>query len=240
MSAVRKAVLIFTGTCLLLLVLIVIIIIFVPEPEKTETAEVTPTVSPTAEVTPTVSPTPVATSISPPSTFTPQSLELLSAFHELLKFKDEPWFHVFCYSRNGPAVGWSEHVKSMDIRTLYDAGIAPGDLWGMGLEYCMNQGMETDDIRYWLRQMNPDWVNYRPIPDPKPVFAAPERPYQAISERLGTCIWNNPDLHSLLPEAIEASNNAADMGVFLEVVLDGSQDRSTLDGALNILVHCPR
>ena len=56
--------------------------------EKTETAEVTPTVSPTAEATPTVSPTPVATSISPPSTLTPQSLELLSAFHELLKFKD--------------------------------------------------------------------------------------------------------------------------------------------------------
>jgi hypothetical protein len=165
---------------------------------------------------------------------------LLSAFHELLKFKDEPWFHVFCYSSNGAAVGWSEYVKGMDSGTLQDTGIVPGELWGMGLEYCMNQGMETDDIRYLLRQMNPDWVNHRPIPDPKPVFAAPERPYRDISERLGTCIWNNPDLHWLLPDAIEVSNNAEDMGEFLEVVLDGSQDRSTLDGALNILVHCPR
>ena len=188
---------------------------------------------------PTLALAPTTTEISPTS-FSDEALDLRSVFQELIKFKDEPWFHVYCYSLNGPAARWAEYVKNMDSGTFHETGIVPMDLWLMGSEYCFNEGMETEDTQYWLRQMESDWVNYRPIPLPKPEYAAPERPYQDISERLGSCLWNNPDLHSLLPDAIEASNNATDVGMFLEVVLDGAEERSTLDGALNILVaYCP-
>ena len=187
--------------------------------------------------TPTLAPT---TTEIPLTSFSDEALDLRSVFQELIKFKDEPWFHVYCYSLNGPAARWAEYVKNMDSGTFHETGIVPMDLWLMGSEYCFNEGMETEDTQYWLRQMESDWVNYRPIPLPKPEYAAPERPYQDISERLGSCLWNNPDLHSLLPDAIEASNNATDVGMFLEVVLDGAEERSTLDGALNILVaYCP-
>ncbi len=57
--------------------------------------------------------TPIPTS-TPRNMFSPEALELLAAFHELVKFKDETWFHIFCYAEASPAHDWAEYMSSAE------------------------------------------------------------------------------------------------------------------------------
>ena len=192
-----------------------------------------------ATPTPTVTNLPERTSTPiPQAGFSSQALELLSAYHELVSFKDEPWFHVFCYSNNGPAARWANHVNSIDTNTFLETGIAPGELWGIGFDYCQNEGVATEYIVSTQKQMEPEWVNHRPIPTPNPEFAIPGRPYKDLSERLGNCIWNNASMWHLFPELMLDADNATELTAVFEAALESATDKETVDGALNALLSC--
>ena len=115
---------------------------------------------PTSTLMPTTEPTPLPTPI-PREGFSEDALTLRAAFEELIRIKDENWFHVRCYSVNGPAHQWFEYINAMNldkgIQILNEVGIVPGDLWTMGLEFCENAGAHTDYTNWLLREMEPDW-----------------------------------------------------------------------------------
>ena len=93
------------------------------------------------------------------------SLELLGAYHELLRFKDEPWFHEYCYSQASPARQWARYVNGLgSIDTLVETGISGSDLWSMGWDYCNNEGRETRGTKAKQGFMKAEWLDYRPIP----------------------------------------------------------------------------
>ena len=116
--------------------------------------------------------TPVPT---PRSEFSTDALTLLALYHELQRFKDEPWFHQYCYAVASPAHDWGKYATTveMDIEVFIETGIGGPDLWSMGFEYCDSQGNETDETRWIREQMSSDWLNYKPVPTPKPEFTVP-------------------------------------------------------------------
>ena len=90
------------------------------------------------------------------------TLELLGHYHELLSFKDDPDFHFYCYAGGGPYGAWVERGEVIgekeDIRLLATTGILSGDLWQMGLDYCENQGQETEYTELLKERMDSDWL----------------------------------------------------------------------------------
>ena len=120
-------------------------------------------------------PSPIPSPSAP--SFSTESLELLAAYRELLKFKDEPWFHSFCYGQASPANGWGEYVTEIGAQTFIETGVTGWDLWYIGWDYCQNQGDETDFTKQKLREMEPEWLSHRPVPTPRPELrVAPYRP----------------------------------------------------------------
>ena len=115
------------------------------------------------------SPAPTATP-TPAPTATPLSaedLELLAReilvhYHELLSFKDDPDFHFYCYAGGGPYSAWVERGKAIrekeDMGILAITGILSGELWQMGLDYCRNQGQETEYTEWLKERMDSDWL----------------------------------------------------------------------------------
>ena len=115
----------------------------------------------------------------PPSSsgFSRDSLELLAAYQELLKFKDEPWFHTFCYGTASPANAWGEYVTKIGVQTFYETGVTGGDLWEMGWDYCQNQGRESDFTKQKRQEMKTRWLNHQPVPTPRSELRVePDRP----------------------------------------------------------------
>ena len=175
--------------------------------------------------------------------FSDQALELRAVFEEMVKFKSEPWFHIFCFAKEtSPASGWAEHVQGMEssFELLDETGIHPSHLWSMGVDYCQSEGRETDYTTVIFRDhMKPSWINYRPVLTPKPEYrVTPSRPYRSASEMLGECAWNNPAVSDLLQEAIEISDSAAELAVVIEMALDEATSRTTWDGAIAALTIC--
>ena len=52
--------------------------------------------------------------VTPREGFSEDALTLRAAFEELIRIKDETWFHVRCYSVNGPAHQWVEYINAMN------------------------------------------------------------------------------------------------------------------------------
>lgn len=183
--------------------------------------------------------TPVPTAI-PITRFSPEALELLAAFQELVDFKDEVWFHIFCYAEASPAHDWAEYMSSVDLKTFSETGILPGDLWQMGLDYCDNEGKETTYTTQVLRDfIEADWLNYRPVPTPKPEFrVTPSRPYKAMGEKLAECVWQNKAVHYLFQDDVDMSRNASELATVVEAALEGARDTRTWDGAIEALTLC--
>ena len=183
--------------------------------------------------------TPIPTS-TPRNMFSPEALELLAAFHELVKFKDETWFHIFCYAEASPAHDWAEYMSSAESQTFSETGIGPIHLWLMGTDYCGSEGKETTYTTQVLQDsMKPDWLNYRPIPAPKQEFRVmPNRPYEFMSEKLADCVWHNKAVHHLFQEGIDVSSDASGLAAVIEAALEEATDTKTWDGAILALTLC--
>ena len=170
--------------------------------------------------------------------FSHDALTLRAAMHELTLFKDEPWFHVYCYSGNGPVSSWSTYVSDMDASTYTETGIVPGELWGLGIEYCQNEGGSTDYTEWLLLQMEPAWVNLRPIPTPIPELRViANQPFASIAYDLATCAWDNPTMYDLFGDDIASSTNVSEFAGRVEAALDGGTSE-TWDGAITALTIC--
>ena len=191
------------------------------------------------------SPTPLATphwTPPPPPRegFSEEALVLRAAFEELIEFKDEAWFHVFCYAQSSPASQWADYLQTHDfgIGVLSETGIVAGELWQLGWDYCQNEGKDTDYTRRLLGRLEPEWVNMRPVPTPVPeLHVNIGRPFADLSYDLASCIWDNPTIH---PPFAEEMSTANDVGEFA-VILEGALDQGTLTtwhGAINILTAC--
>ena len=96
------------------------------------------------------------------------ALELLAAYQELLKFKDDPWFHTFCYSEASPANSWAEYVTEIGVKAFAETGVTGFDLRNIGWDYCQNQGQETEFTSLVREGMEAGWLNYKPVPTPRP------------------------------------------------------------------------
>ena len=188
----------------------------------------------------TPSPVPTLVASDAPATFSEESLELLAAYHELQTFKDAVWFHVLCYSANGPANAWAEQIASSDnIGTLSETGILSSDLWSVGLDYCQNDGRETTYTRQVKGYMKDNWLNYRPVPTPKPAMqVTSDHFYERINKELAACLWGNPSMATIFPEAYEAADSEAELATILGAVLYGAESKATIDGALIALTMC--
>ena len=184
MHSLRIVALGFLGICLLLFLAVVLIAIFVPEPKDSETP------TPTIVVTPTQTrvPTPTFRPYVPPANYTPaykpvmpsdrvdaQSTELMQLYNELLSFKDEPDFHLYCFGIGSPYEPWVERVKSLEDRVgrgvvaidfMAKTGIFPGHLWQMGWEYCQNQGYDTSQTLDIKGMINRKWLTSGVDPTP--------------------------------------------------------------------------
>ena len=215
-----------------------IVIAAIVEPEETDgTVQVIqptsmPALAPTfASI---LTPTPVPTQ----SGFSEDALLLRAALQELISIKHETWFHVFCYAQRSPANSWSNHINSLSLSAYHETGIAPGDLWGMGWEYCQNEGRDTDDTRWILKQMKPDWVNHRPVPTPIPELRIDaNRPFASVSRDLAECAWNNPYMAEVLGEALTESVTMEEYAFVVEAALDGGT-KATWDGIITAITIC--
>ena len=87
---------------------------------------------------------------------------MASLYAELLNFKDESEFHLFCYAQAHRYSRWARRVEQAQATTppgvLVETGIVPGDLWQMGQDYCNNGGRDTEYTRWLKSQMDPDWL----------------------------------------------------------------------------------
>ena len=104
-----------------------------------------------------------------PEPLSPLALGLLAHYHQLLSFKDNPEFHVYCYAIGGPYNAWAKQNEELGdpvnnedptdpANTYNQVGIFPTHLWQMGLDYCHNQGAETDWTLEIKGMMKPHWV----------------------------------------------------------------------------------
>ena len=202
--------------------------------EPATVAEVQAVVTPTTAVptsVPTVAPT------RNPDEFSEDALTLRAALAELVSFKDETWFHVFCFAQ--PWNGWDDHVLAMDS-TLAETGISGGDLWSMAADYCFSEGAETDVTRFMWERMDQDWLDIRPIPTPIAALRVdPVRPFADVAAELAECSWNNPAMDELFHDELEYSNSVDELALMFEAALDGGTV-TTWDGAINALTVCKR
>ena len=187
-------------------------------------------------------PTPTATvEPGPEGGFSAESLELRAALQELIRIKDEPWFHIYCFAIASPAYEWAEYMKSAnDITVLSETGVTQGDIVQLGSDYCRNEGRETEYTRMVVKEfMNPDWVNVRPIPTPNAnVRIVADRTYQAVSEQLAECVWGNPEAEELFEEYIERSPDMAQFALLHESSLEKAKDTEIWDATMTILAMC--
>ena len=196
--------------------------------------------SPEPSPTPTV-PAPLPTP-TPREGFSEDALTLRAAFQELIRIKDETWFHVFCYARASPANGWAEYVtaknQELGIEMLNETGIVPGDLWTMGWEFCQNGGAHTDFTRLLLSEMEPDWVNLRPVPTPIPaVRIVADRPFARTARELAECAWDNPAMYDLFGDDIATSADVDEFALVIEAAVDSGTE-TTWDGVIVSLTLC--
>ena len=182
-------------------------------------------------------PTPTRVLVQPQGGFSEDALMLRAAFQELVKIKDDTWFHVFCYAQSAPASSWAGYVNSLSLSAYHETGIAPGDLWSMGVDYCQNEGRDTAYTRQVFQQMKPDWVNLRPVPTPIPAMRiVANRPFADASYDLAECVWQNPAMHELLPEAAYATS-IEELALDFEVALE-TGTVTTWDGLTTALTIC--
>ena len=191
--------------------------------------------------TPTAEPTPIPT-VTPRERFSEDALTLRAAFEELIRIKDETWFHVRCYSVNGPAHQWVEYINAMNrdksIQMRNETGIAPGDLWMMGADFCENAGAHTDYTNWLLREMEPDWVNLRPVPTPIPaVRIVADRPFARTARELAECAWDNPAMWDLFGDDIAASASVDEFALVIEGAVETGTE-TTWDGVIVSLTLC--
>lgn len=104
-----------------------------------------------------------------PEPLSPLALDLLAHYHQLLSFKDDPNFHVRCYAVGGPYNDWVKQNEELRDRVNnenpadpafvpYQIGIYPSHLWQMGLDYCQNEGRETEWTLEIKEMMKAHWV----------------------------------------------------------------------------------
>ena len=187
-------------------------------------------------------PTPTPTR-TPVTSFSDEALELLSMYHELLNFKDEVWFTIFCFAQNSPASKWNTYLNSgafTDTVMLHsETGIYPGDLFGIAVDYCQNEGQETDFVHTIKGRMQPDWLAYSPVPPSKPAFEViADRPYKNLSLALAECVWDSPELRTYFDVDSDGVYSIRDLAVELETALEEAVDQTTWDGAITALTLC--
>ncbi len=176
-------------------------------------------------------------SILPATGFSTDALELLAAYQELLLFKNEPWFHDFCYSEASPANEWAESVTLIGIQAFEETGVTGSDLWYMGWDYCQNQGRETEFTKLVRKDMNRAWLSHQPIPTPRPrLRVTPDRPHEHVGRNVAECIWNNPSMHDLFQETLNTTSNMAEFAAVIELAI--STGETTLDDAIAALTLC--
>ena len=175
---------------------------------------------------------------SPSTTdFSTEALELLAAYQELLLFKDEPWFHTFCYSAASPANGWAEYVNGIGSQAFDETGVSGSDLWNMGWDYCQNEGGETEFTTVIREGMNPSWLSHQPVPTPKPdLRVKPDRPFEHVGRSVAECIWNNPSMHGLFQETLDTTTDVAEFSAIIELAISSGQ--TTMDDAIAALTLC--
>ena len=227
------------GLLVLPFLILVVIGILVAETDENEQVS-TPHPAMTVQValSPTAQP-PTATVATP--AFSPQSLELLAVYNELLTFKNEPWFHFYCYAISSPAAGWAEYVEEMrgdQYRNVSsETGVLPGEIRQMGFDYCKSQGNETDLTVQFKKNMKKDWLEYRPVPTPRPEFkVAPDRPYQAVSRKLAECIWNTPEMQGDFQDSLDIASDVSELTVLVEATIELGE--ATIDDAIGALTLC--
>ena len=197
-----------------------------------------PTPSPTPTAEPTLAPTLISPSPTPGEGFSEDALTLRAALQELIRVKDETWFHVFCYATGGAANQWSRYVSDIESKTFYETGIFPSDLWAMGWDYCKNAGAETEYVRSILRDMEPEWVNMRPVPTPIPELRiVADRPFARTARELADCVWDNPTMYDLFGDDIEASADAEELALVIEAAVESGTE-TTWDGVIVSLTLC--
>ena len=179
----------------------------------------------------------------PRTSFSPEALDLLATYHELLRFKDETWFHIYCLAPNGPAANWHAYLDSGafgDINGIIDeTGIVPGDLYGIAVEYCDSAGQETDFTEHILGRMEHDWLNYSPVPPVNPTAQAiVDRPYMQLAEDLAVCIWNNPTMRVEFDEILVDVYSVQEFVLTIEAALEDATTTQAWDGAIATLTTC--
>ena len=180
-----------------------------------------------AGATPTSIPTLGGPSPAPSSTtFSTKALELLAAYQELLLFKDEYWFHDFCYSEASPANGWAKSVTLIGLQAFEETGVTGSDLRSMGWDYCQNQGGETEFTTVVRESMNPTWLSHQPVPTPRPKLrVTPDRPYEHVGRNVAECIWNDPSMHEFFQEFLDAANDVAEFAAVIELAISSGRPR---------------
>ena len=164
---------------------------------------------------------------------------LLAAYHELVSFKDDVWFHIFCYAEASPAHTWSETMVDKEWDTYHEAGAHGDNLWNMGREYCESEGEETEFTRWVMGNMNADWINHRPVPTPSAAIRVTVgRPYRNVSEELASCLWVNRSMEEVFPEAYDGVESKAEMAELIEAALGTATDTTMFDGIITLWTVC--
>lgn len=169
--------------------------------------------------------------------FSSGALELLAAYQELLFFKDEPWFHAFCYSAASPANSWAESVNGIGLQAFDETGVSGSDLWNMGWDYCQNEGWETEFTTVTREGMNHAWLSHQPVPTPRPELrVTPDRPFEHVGRNVAECIWNNPSMHYLFQETLDTTKDISEFAAIIELAISSGQ--TTMDDAIAALTLC--
>ena len=194
------------------------------------------------------SPAPTATP-TPAPTATPLSaedLELLAReilvhYHELLSFKDDPDFHFYCYARGGPYSAWVERGKAIkekeDMGILAITGILSGELWQMGLNYCQNQGQETEHTEWLKERMDSDWLASKEFVQSGPKLATVFDVLDGLEQFIGGDTMPTGTYEFLCNEggnvSIQLGNEPYTMSMKL-----GDQTRQVNQGDLVTVLYC--
>ena len=147
---------------------LVVIGSFLPEPDD-NLAKPQPTQTPSLAIT-SVAPS----TKTPDDQLSPESLELLSLYHELQGFLNDREFHAFCYAAASPAYEWGQRALELHSTQDYlvvfrEAGLGAVEIRELGWEYCQSRGRgDTPRARELKAQMKPEWLNALPTPAPAP------------------------------------------------------------------------
>ena len=193
-------------------------------------------------------PTPTATP-TPAPTATPLSVEdlellareILVHYHELLSFKDDPDFHFYCYAVGGPYSAWVERGKAIgekeDMGILAITGIVSGELWQMGVDYCRNQGQETEYTEWLKERMDSDWLASKEFVQSGPKLATVFDVLDGLEQFIGGDTMPTGTYEFLCNEggnvSIQLGNEPYTMSMKL-----GDQTRQVGQGDLVTVLYC--